>query len=460
MNALRRRLRLDETGIGVVEVIVAMVIFALIATGTLYTMLNVLQSTRDSRAQQVAANLAAQDIDLARDYDDLFKLLPTTYTVPLNGDVFTVTRQTEWVNGSGNDVKCGSGGAALSYKRVNVVVTWEKMRGSSTGVRADTVIDPKSRITDPTKGTILVFVRTDGGVGSPGVTVTATKSATANGAVTPSPNAAVTDAFGCAYILKVQPGNYDISLSHSSGKYVDEKQQGAPKKILGVQANATASVGFQYDLGGTLQVSYASNYVNATRPQVAATMETTFSNTYGSSHLARAASDKYLLHPFISGYQVLAGDEEECLANDPSEWRPSGALPAAPALSTATALGGQTAPAPVPMGVVRITKSSNSGGPKYLRAVSLDDTSNGAPGCAKTQVLRWTGKIIPGSAGSVTVALPYGSWRLYVDDNDDDTSTSIGDLVGIKGNTSATQLTNDGSEPFLSTWINVDPRVP
>ncbi len=75
-----------------------MFIFALISTGTLYTMVSVLQTTRDSRAQQVAANLAAQDIDLARDYANLFQLLPTTYTVPLNGDTSPSPVRHEWVS--------------------------------------------------------------------------------------------------------------------------------------------------------------------------------------------------------------------------------------------------------------------------------------------------------------------------------------------------------------------------
>lgn len=458
MNRIARRVNSDE-GLGVVEVVVAMVIFALIITGTLYTMLSVLQTTRDSRAQQVAANLAAQDIDLARDYDDLFQLLPTTYTVPLNGDIFTVTRQTEWVNGSGNDVKCGSGGAALSYKRVNVIVTWDNMRSGGLGVRADTVIDPNSRITDPTKGTILVFVRTDGGVGSPGVTVKATASATANGAVTPSPSTATTDASGCAYILKVQPGNYDISLSHPSGNYVDEKQVKLPVKILGVQKNATASVGFQYDLAGTLQVTYASNYVNAKRPLVAADMQTTFSNTYGSSRLSRQPSDKFMLHPFASGYQVLAGNEEACLANDPQEWMASGTTPVAPPLQTATAPAGTTQPAGVPMGVIQFTKGGG-GGERSLRAVSVDSTTAGNPGCATTQVLNWTGKIIPNSAGTLTVAVPYGAWRFFFDKNDDDDEGN-GSLA--QSSSTVTQLTNNGGTSLLGGLtgvVNVDPRIP
>jgi len=457
MTALLRRLRSDDSGLGIVEVVVAMVLFALIVTGSMYTMLQVLQTTRDSRAQQVAANLAAQDIDLARDYDDLFKLLPTTYTVPLNGDTFTVTRQTEWVNGSGNDVQCGSGGAALSYKRVNVVVTWDNMRNSNPGVRADTVVDPKSRITDPTKGTILVFVRTDGGVGSPGVTVKAAPSATANGAVTPSPSTVTTDASGCAYILKVQPGNYDISLSHTSNKYVDEKQNAAPVKILGVQANATASVGFQYDAGGTVTAQYASNYIPTPRPIVPSNMLTTFVNTYGSVKLPRQASDQFLLHPFTSGYQTLAGDEDACKANDPQEWTAFGATPVAPATEPAGVKAGLPSPAPVPMGVIRVTGAS-SGGKKYLRAVSYNSTSAGTPGCATEQVLRWTGEIVPNNSGTVDVALPFGYWRLYVDDK---SNSNSGTLVGT-GGTSLTQLTNAGDKSLLASisgLINVDPRV-
>ncbi len=68
-----------------------MMIFALLSTGLLYTMLSVLSVGRDSRARQVAANLAAEEIDLARDASSLFDARAgRAPPCDLNGDTFHV----------------------------------------------------------------------------------------------------------------------------------------------------------------------------------------------------------------------------------------------------------------------------------------------------------------------------------------------------------------------------------
>ena len=456
MNAVVRRLNREDAGLSIVEVVVAMFIFALISTGTLFTMVSVLQTTRDSRAQQVAANLAAQDIDLSRDYANLFQLLPTTYTVPLNGDVFTVTRETEWVSPAGNDVQCASGGGALSYKRVNVSVTWANMKPSTPPVRSDTIIDPKSRITDPTKGTILIFVRTASGSGSEGVVVTAAPSSTPNGAKTPSPSSVTTDSSGCAYILKVTPGNYDITISHPSGKYVDENQQKVATKNTGLQANSTASVGFQYELGGTLAASYASNYINPVRPVVAGDMPTIFSSTYGTFVAPRAPGDSFLLHPFPSGYEVTGGDPDNCLAIDPQSWLPDAfGRTAEPTPSGAASAGGTTVVG-VPLGVVEITATKKDGN-QWLRAVSVLNPLNGQPTCLGETTLTF-GKIIPKKENeTVTVALPYGTWKFFADKEENKPLFLPTDMVGLNGETSIVNLT-EGSVA-ASSIVTLDPRT-
>ena len=457
VNALVRRLRKSEAGLSIVEVVVAMFIFAIISTGTLYTMVTVLQTTRDSRAKQVAANLAAQDIDLARDYANLFQLLPTSYTVPLNGDTFTVTRDTEWVTGAGNDVKCETGGAALNYKRVNVTVTWDNMASSTKPVRSDTVIDPNSRITDPTKGTILVYVRTGSGAGTPGVVVSATPSSTPNGAQKPSPSSAVTDATGCAYILKVTPGNYDITISHPSGKYVDEQQKTESVKNLGLQANATASAGFQYALGGSILANYASNYVNSTRPFVATDMATLFSSTYGAFAAPRAPGDTFLLHPFQSGYEIIGGDPTDCLAMDAEMWTPDILGRKAEPAPTSAASSGSTVAVGIPLGVVEIA-TTDGGGNRYLRAVSVDNPANGQPTCLTPTTLHF-GKLIPKDDDDdpIRVAVPFGTWIFYADKDEDVPLGLLTDRVGRNGTTTIKTVTQ--GSVVDSSIVTLDPRV-
>lgn len=463
MNAFRARLGIDrdrdsstDIGFTLVEVVVAIFIFSIVATGSMYAMLSVLQLTRDSRAQQVAANLAAQEIDLSRDFSDLFDLVPTAYTKELNGDVFTVTRQTQWVSNTGNDVQCDAGGANLSYKRVNVTVTWENMRSPQSAVRSDTVIDPKSKISDPTKGTILVFVRNDAGLGTQGVTVTVRPSAVPNGAATPAPNTAVTDATGCAYILKVKEGNYDVTLGHPSNEYVSELQQTTPLANLGVRANTTVSTGFFYDRSGTMRAIYGTNYPTALPIRVPTNLDTTFISTYGAVERTFTSGTDFKLHPFTAGYKVVGGVPQSCDANDPQAWEETDDR-----ASPAEVLSQPLPPNPpvdanVEMGVVQIDVPTLAN--RYLRAVAVNapDADDGKPGCANRKVYRF-GQILP-LGGRVLIALPYGTWQLYADNSATATTTSGGGRIG-KGGTNATVLTH-GSFDSGDGQALLDPRAP
>src|SRR5690606_5716588 len=210
VKALRERLGIhsasEESGLSLIEVVVAMMIFGLISTGIVYTMLSMLSVSRDSRARQVATNLAAEEVDLARGLDDVVALGPADTVRELNGDTFYIERTVEWVSDPNSTLQCGASasGEKLRYKKVNVRVTWDGMRGASAPVQSDTVINPRERINDPLKGTILVSVLKSDGTGSSGVTVTAPPTyATA---------APPTDSRGCSFALKVLPNTYTVKL--------------------------------------------------------------------------------------------------------------------------------------------------------------------------------------------------------------------------------------------------------
>ena len=238
MRTLRDRLAQarDEDGVTLIEVLMAMLIFAIVSTGLIFTMLSVLSLGRDSRARQVAANLAAEDIDRTREEKDIFDLQDKSYTRALNGDTFHVDRDTSWVSDPDLEFQCGAGGGALRYKRVNITITWDGMRGGTEPVRADTVLDAKDRINDPTRSTLLVSVLNGEGLGSQGVSVSAQPTTAAGVAVGAALPSVLTDAEGCAYVLKAPPGNYKITVSKTG--YVDINQSTAPSVQLSVSANA------------------------------------------------------------------------------------------------------------------------------------------------------------------------------------------------------------------------------
>lgn len=416
----------DEAGMSLVEVIVAMFVFAIVSSGVIYGMLSVITLSRDSRAREVAANLAAQEIDLARDTEDLFALLDKDVDKTISNDKFHVQVRTQWVTDPNNDIVCGAGGSALRYKRVNVSVTWDGKRAATEPVRADTVIQPESKINDPTKGTILVSVLGAAGTGVGGVSVSAAPSSVPNGATSLTVAPAPTDAQGCSYVLKVTPGTYDVTVSRAS--HVDTAQATTSKVTVGVTAGTSAAASFQYDAAGTFTVNYAGDYVPAAGEvvRVPANPTTTFLSTYGAHVLdpgaATSRSRTVKLHPFSGGYQVFAGS---CKAADPEEWPDSTNATGQPITGTrpagVAAAAGGTATANVPMGVVKLALGS-SGTQRYLRAVSATSPvpGSGDPGCvtpAPATAVTYTfgsaaGYGIPAD-GLLTVALPYGSWRLY-----------------------------------------------
>ncbi|MFC5928108.1 type II secretion system protein [Cryobacterium melibiosiphilum] len=438
-----------ESGVTLIEVIIAMMVFGFIAVSVAFGLITALGMGGDTRSRAVAINLAAQDIDTVRATRDVFGILNViNQTTVVNGTTFHLTRTATWETSGSAYAGCGSGGGQLKYKRLNVTVDWDGRRPSSPIVRSATVISPGSRINDPALGSILVSVLTGSGAGSGGITVTATPSSPANGALPITVAPLPTDAQGCSYILKVTPGNYDVSLSRTN--YLDEKQAVVSTKSVGVAAGAAASVAFQYDLAGKFDVTYAGNYAGVTR--IPTDMHTTFRSTYGvftspatTSSLTRTVP----LHPFAAGYEVIAGQYNEpgtsvvgCLSVDPAAWTTvaaDGAYGRDP--SPVAALPGATAVTPVPMGVLNVAGVAGT----YLKAVSQASApGTGDPGCAETVTYSF-GLI---SAAAVQIGLPYGSWRFTTSS----TATGSGSPVPAAGLTVLTRGVSAGG------LVTLDPR--
>lgn len=452
-SAFVTRLIRDERGVSLPEILVAMVVFAIISTGLLYSMLGVLSLTRDSRAREVALNLAAEEIDLARGVADLFALQDATREVELNGDQFRIARTTRWVSDPEIDLQCGAGGAPLRYKRVEVEVTWDGMRDAEEGVSTYTVIDPKNRINDPAKGTILVSVLGASGAGSAGVSVTAAPASPANGATALAEAPLPTDAQGCTYILKVTPGTYTVTVSRTG--FVDVAQRAAPSITVGVAAGSAASVGFQFDRAASFTAQYAAG-VAGPAPIIPNNMATTFISSYGA-HVSTASNANLTrtvpLHPFPAGYEAVAGayvppseSNRGCLAPDPAAWastQSGGSTYIGQRAPAAAAVPGGSTTIDVPMGVFQLTVNSSN---RWVRATSVD--SGPGPGCELTMTYLFNQ--LP--TGTSRLALPYGSWEIRTGN-----SSSSRNNVPALGSIQAEGTT---LVPALLGIVTLDPRQP
>ena len=461
MNAIYKRLasRPSESGLGLVEIIIALMVFAIIATGVGYTMLASLSLTKDSSSRQQASNLAAQEIDLTRSIDNLFNLVDKTTTQTINGITYTITRTAQWVSDPNVNQRCGIGGGILRYKRVNVSVGWSGMTAASAPVHSNTLIDPGVRINDPSLGTILVSVSDSGGNPVPGATVAVTPGSPANGAQALSAQPAATDSQGCTYALMVNPGNYNVTVSKAG--YVDVTQATAPTKVVSVSASSASSSEVTLDLGATFPLDYTTNYASPT--ELPGNLDVSFVSTYGTSIRTNAPASA-LLFPFPAGYEVLAGVYNNpatpavfCKAVDPLQWA-AGTVGATNYLAgvrpdAVAAVPGATATAAkVPMGVVQIPIPNRSGASKwyvYAVAESTGPVGTGNPGCDIPLLYRFS---LYTKGTNVDFSIPYGSWKFYTASNLSGSSSQQISALGMN-------LRTNGSTSLVTGVVTLDPRA-
>lgn len=461
MNAIRRRLaiRPSDSGLSLIEIIVSMMVFAIIATGIGYTMLASLNLTKDSSSRQQAATLAAGEIDLTRSIDNLFNLVDKTTTMVINGTTYTIVRTARWVSDPNVDQRCGIGGGVLRYKRVNVSVSWSGMTSTLPTVHADTLIDPGVRINDPALGTILVSVTDSGGNPVPGASVNVSPASPSNGAQPLSAQPPVTDAQGCTYALLVDPGNYNVTVSKSG--YVDVSQETAPSKPVSVDASSASSAEVTLDLGANFPLAYATNYAGSV--SLPTDLSVSFISTYGTALKANAPGS-VTLFPFPAGYQVLAGTYNNpvtpaqfCNSVDPLQW-PAGMVgstnySAGVRPDAVAAVPGATATtANIPMGVVSMTVPDRSSGSRwYIHAVmqSTGPVGSGNPGCDIALAFDF-GRFDEDT--DLDLALPFGTWKLYTATSSSGSSSQQISVLGM------TVRTN-GSTSIPDSTITLDPRA-
>ncbi|ROQ37385.1 prepilin-type N-terminal cleavage/methylation domain-containing protein [Frondihabitans sp. PhB188] len=460
---LRRTRIAGDAGMTLIEVIIALTIFAVITVGAITAIGTALIMTRDNRSREVAANLASQTIDSARNTTDIFALASSKQKFTLSGTTYTVTQAVAWVTTAGVDSLCttaaNKGNGALFYKHVNVTVSWSSQKSTTSAVRADTIIAPTSKINDPSTGTILISVTGSTGVGVSGVTANVTVDTdTANNtgsALDTSSQPSLTNSDGCAVAIKVVPGTYDVTLATASGQNdVDPDQNPTPQKTVTVAAGDSIGVSFSYDAADDYSMTYANYAANYSGTALVPTDLDTTILTTGRTYTAPTPASDQLLYPTSAGYTFLAGtyvpaggSATSCLSPDPESWPKSstnkvGQRPA-PVAADPTL---KAASVQVPMGVTTIAVKSTD---KVIQAKTTT-AANGDPGCAATQTYNFTKS---GNGTSATIALPYGTWAITSGSSTSALSkVTIGSLVG-----SILGILAPGSSS--TNVVTLDPRV-
>ena len=444
--------RTRDEGVSIVEVLVAMTVFAMIAAGVAMGIASSLYLAHGSRSREVAIGLAQDAIDQARTSTNLFGVVDRTTTSTVGGLEYTVRQVARWVPTSGSANACGSGGGPLAYKRIALTVSWNS--NSTQSVSMNSMVAPPSAVTAAGLGTIIVSVSRVDGSGNQGAVVSISPAATnPDGAGPVTSTVPRTDATGCSYALNVKPGRYDVSVT-KPGNIDDGTSSGSlgaqtatPSTTVRVGANQTAAANVNYDTALTV----APQWVDPNAPTAAFTAPTTMPVT-----LRRKTADQgpyavgttAQVFPFTDGYKAVAGAPATCASTDPENWTTASGTAVAPRSPGQPVAGTNAVRAPVQL--VTITLAQNSVG-EVLASSVAPSANSGDPGCAKNVQYRFT-KLAVGRP--VTIALPYGTWLLQ-------SGRTAVDLLGVISITAPTTVTGVQAAPGVTTTTDrvlLDPR--
>lgn len=427
LTRIRRLLRSGpgaDEGFTIVEVLVAMTIFAMIAMGVAAGIVSSMYLVQDNRSRETALNLATQEIDAARSAKDVFGVTNTTKIQDVADRRYSITRTTNWITSNGTDAACGAGNGQLAYKRVNVQVAWRN--GASTRPRSvvmDTMIAPPSSVSSATSSTIVVSVAN--GTGGPNSGVTVTVTPVTGGATLPSQPAA-TDANGCTYALNVTPGTYKVTVMKSGN--ADTSLTTAPSAEVGATAGSVASKSFMLDQPATVNVQYAANAGVGKSVKLPSGITTSF--VHGDTVTPASSTTTTRVFPYGDGWTVVAGkyDAARCTNVNPLKWTTptsSGLVVDGDSVPTgAGSVAGGTSTVKVPTGLVDVTlKNADT---VLVATAAPGPKGTNDPGCTTTPGTTYTFTGLNATTPT-TIALPFGTFSF----REGTSSTSLGNETPV-----------------------------
>lgn len=260
-----------ESGVTLVEVVVAMILLGILSAAVLGVLLSAQRSSVDSRNRVAAANLAAREIDLVREQfmaSDAGPLEVANEGVVVNGNpidaiaavgdplvvdgtAYTVRRSVGW-NLTGSGASACEGGSLVEHPTliVTVEVTWSAM-GTTHPVVNTAVLAPERGLGLATTASFVAVSVTDSD-GQPSAGRAVTVSSTGTGGET---RTGLTDSSGCAVIAVNPPaGGNEYTARFPDAGYVDISGTTAPERPIGVvqPGQMASNVDIALDRAGTL----------------------------------------------------------------------------------------------------------------------------------------------------------------------------------------------------------------
>jgi prepilin-type N-terminal cleavage/methylation domain-containing protein len=403
-----------QGGYSLVELLVAVTLFALVFAAVSLGMGRALEINRSNRNRSTAAYEAARQLEEARsvaaaDFNNvaLGRSECTYQTAPADclpysrpASPYTVRQEVSWVAPSSTSSSCsvptGSSGTSLAYKRVTVTVTWPDMSGVAP-VTSQTLLTPPIGAYDPSDGHVAVqlFDRNAAPLANQRVSLSGPASATQ-----------MSTEDGCAFFAYLDPGTYSLSLD-TAGYVGRQGDQPAMQSNVAVQAAKITKVQMDYDRAATLQVTLVAPADAVIPAGIPITVANTGLTATAGKKIYPFAGNSRLrtvtpLFPYASGYEVWAGN---CTDADPGT----------SARAILSSPPGATGAGTVDLATVNVTVRRGllsqllvSGAAVTVQAVHAADPTS----CTSAQTL--TATATTDGSGQFLLALPYGTWTIRV----------------------------------------------
>lgn len=452
VNAMRPERRSSrDAGMTLIEVIVAVALFGVLASALLVVLTSTIQVSNDDGRRTVAGNLAARELEITR---EIFtsqnrgpdKVVAGTNKNPLPGgtvgqplvvdDVpYTVTTRIDQQQLDKDYAStCDQDSGAFAFISVHVEVKWPGLGGVMIVSMVNGSRPPKGTY-QPGAGHIGIKVIDALGEPRGGVAVTATpKSGTAGETKT-----VTTSEDGCALIENRAPGSWEVKASAPG--YVSQQGVATPTLTANVVTGTLWKGTFFYDRATALDVticppgggyplpqSLNSTPVSLGHPSLLPNGAKAFPGTGSRTSKdcaiptvnpdgsvttppadMRVAETRSLtnLWPYPAGYQAWAGG---CPSNDPQyNYAENGQTRDHPV----TVEPGETSSTSVPLHPLNVSVLLNVAA---VEAVPMTVTNTGTVAvCPDAPTIRLgtpTGGVLGVLAAKLKTSLPYGLWRI------------------------------------------------
>jgi Tfp pilus assembly protein PilV len=411
------RIRSDEGGFAIVEVLIGAIIMVLVSGAVAMAFIATGKSTQYERERARANSLAEKDLERTRSLRiaDLDTLNSTPAdTVTADGTTYSITSRMQYLTEAATTSTCASGTGSRDYLRLTSTVTWTGM-GTHTPVTASTIVSPPSGSVVPNTGSLLVLLSDANNAPISGAVLTGSGAGSFNG---------TTGSSGCVLWRNLPAGTYQMAVSGTAAGMVDPNgdpppgNTPTPSQTVSVVDQSTNTVNLQYDTPGALAVNFKTEpYGNGTPVNSKADGITVWNSGMQSaktftSSLLQTITTPSVLFPFASpsAYAVYAGT---CASNNPD---PAGDGSNAAAIGNVVVPAGGTgtlAPSYIKLPALHLTvyngSSSSSQGTGISNAtVTVKDLGTGCGG--QTRTMTTTSGTTPGRLSDP--GLPYSNYEV------------------------------------------------